>query len=104
MGLFFVAYLLPLFKAPMDVSDLEIEVRYLLFIPVYLLVREMNASALWFYWGVIVGALCIFTYGMYELVVIRAGEAGYNISGPYHHLYLWCDGCDYGFRRAGGLG
>ena len=40
MGLFFVAYLLPLFKAPIDVSDLEVEVRYLLFIPVYLLVRE----------------------------------------------------------------
>jgi O-antigen ligase len=87
MGLFFVAYLLPLFKWPMDISDLEVEVRYLLFIPVYLLVREMNASELWFFWGVIGGALCIFAYGMYELFVIRAGETVYNITGPYHHIY-----------------
>jgi O-antigen ligase len=87
MGLFFVAYLLPLFKWPMDVSDLEVEVRYLLFIPVYLLVREMNASALWFFWGVIGGAFCIFAYGMYELFVIHAGETVYRITGPYHHLY-----------------
>jgi O-antigen ligase len=87
MVLFFIAYLLPLFKWPMDVSDLEVEVRYLLFIPVYLLVREMNASELWFFLGVIGGALCIFAYGMYELFVIRGGETVYDITGPYHHLY-----------------
>lgn len=87
MAVFFVAYLLPAATHSFDVNALEVEIRYLLFIPVYLMVRELESSQQWFLVGVVLGAICIFVYGMYELYILRSAEDRYFISGAYMHHY-----------------
>ncbi|MCP4409436.1 MAG: O-antigen ligase family protein [Gammaproteobacteria bacterium] len=88
MALFFLAYFLPSFTHPFTINSLEVEIRYLLFIPIYLLVRELEKPHLWLSCGMAAGAACIFGYAMYELLVVGIEKQSYKIHGPYiNHYY-----------------
>lgn len=88
MVLFFLASLLSAFAGTYNVSTLEIEIRYLLFIPIYIVVRNHPATQFWFLMGLITAAFCIFAYGMFEFIRYGTEVQGYKILGAYTHNYF----------------
>jgi O-antigen ligase len=87
MVLFFSASLLSAFSEPYNPNTLETEIRYLFFIPIYLLARRLPETRFWFSMGLITAAFCIFAYGMFEFFRYGAEVHGFKILGAYTHNY-----------------
>jgi O-antigen ligase len=63
------------------------EIRFLLLIPIYLMVRRYPDAGLWLIRGGVVGGLVLFAQGLYDLHVLKLGRAqgiySPNLLGPY---------------------
>ena len=81
--------------------DLGTEIRFLLVIPIYLLVREQPASWRWLLFGGLLAILCIFIQSYYEIhwqgLTTSWGAYSKNLIGPFAALlafwvlFLWQD-------------
>ena len=88
MSLFFLACLPSGLTEPFHVSILEVEFKYLLFIPIYMVLRERPESLIWFLLGLITSAFCIFCYAMYEFLFLDMNAQVYRVYGAYNQNYF----------------
>jgi O-antigen ligase len=84
---------------PIQTHDLGTEIRFVMVIPIYLLVREYPASWRWLLYGSLLGILVIFVQSIHEVhwqgLATAWGAYSKNIIGPFVALmgfwvlYLW---------------
>ena len=87
-SLLFLACLPSGLTQPFHVSILEVELKYLLFIPIYLVLRERPESMPWFLFGLMTAAFCIFCYALYEYLFLDMEAQKYRVFGAYNHNYF----------------
>jgi O-antigen ligase len=87
---FFVAFLVSSLAngwTELQTRYLGREIRFLLLIPIYLMVRRYPDAGLWLVRGGVVGGLVLFAQGLYDLHVLKLGRAqgiySPNLLGPY---------------------
>lgn len=88
MILFFLACLPSALTEPFHISILEVELRYLLFLPLYLVLRERPQALLWLLLGLMSSAFFIFCYAMYEYMFLDMEVQKYRVFGSYNHNYF----------------
>ena len=76
-----------------QVSALGVEIRYLLFIPLYLFIRRLADAGKLMIWGFLIGSFVILAQTGYELVIENSDRVGgvysHIILGPYSVLTLF---------------
>ena len=88
MVLFFLASLLAGPTETFHVSSLEVEFKYLFFIPIFIVLRERPESIFWFLLGLVSAAFFIFSYAIYEYLYLDMKVQIYRVYGAYNHNYF----------------
>lgn len=69
-------------------KDLGGEFKFLLFIPMYLLIREYADAQKVFYAGVLLSIPVIFSFSVYEYIYVLPDSQRQNLNGAYFHLFI----------------
>jgi len=84
MALFVLGALLPALAHPFHGSILEVELKYLLFIPVYLTIRQFPEAPVWLVRGFLLAGLASGGAALYQSLVLGVVRA----TGPYDPNYF----------------
>ncbi len=103
MVLFFLACITSGLTQPFHVSTLEVEFKYLLFIPIYIVLRERPESMFWFLLGLMTSAFCIFCYALYEFLFLDIEAQKYRVLGAYTQNYFGAFAAITAFLSLAGL-
>jgi len=87
---FFVFIVSALFNGWGNAQTLELgnELKFLFFVPIYLLIREFKYSKKALLGGVLMSIPTIFIFSVYEYLWVLPGNGMYGLNGAYFHLFL----------------
>lgn len=69
-------------------EGLGTEINYLLFVPIYLLIREYSFSQKALLAGILLSIPVIFLFSVYEYIYIMPTSERHNLNGAYFHLFI----------------
>lgn len=69
-------------------EGLGTEINYLLFVPIYLLIREYSFSQKALLAGILLSIPVIFIFSVYEYIYIMPTSERHNLNGAYFHLFI----------------